>query len=140
MDQYTGLIVDQNWGETGLFYNPEKKLKKGIYLLTLKEKDGENDRASYLDRNKESYRLNLGIKKQTFIDLFGLIPSRPTAGNIVDMDYDFSKTDTILPHPIYSWMAWICVINPTKKTFEKLLPLIAEGYQLCLEKYKKKIE
>ncbi len=138
INKYTGLVVNQNWGETGLFYNPENKLKKGIYLLTFKEKNGENDTSSKLEREKDMYRLNLGITRKTFINLFGIIPARPSAGNVVEMNYDFSKIDSIMPHPIYSWMAWICVINPSQKTLRELLPLIDEGYQLCLNKYKKK--
>ena len=47
---------------------------------------------------------------------------------IVDMNADFSLTDRILPHPIYAWMDWICVLNPSEKTFEILRPLI-EKYE-----------
>jgi len=46
-NQFSGLAVNQNWGETGLFYNPELKLKKGIYLLTIKEKDGANIKGQF---------------------------------------------------------------------------------------------
>jgi hypothetical protein len=38
--------LDVNWGERGIFYNPDRVLKKGVYVLTIKEKDGENDSAS----------------------------------------------------------------------------------------------
>lgn len=44
-------------GEKGIFYNPGKKLKRGVYVLTIKEKDGDNDRASNLSR-EEIYRVN----------------------------------------------------------------------------------
>jgi hypothetical protein len=138
MEKYPGLVVNKNWGETGLFYNPEGKLKKGIYLLTFKEKDGKHDSSSRLDREEKYYRLNLGVSKKTFIEFFGFIPSRPVAGKIVDMKYDFSSINTIMPHPIYSWMGWVCVINPTRKTFDSMQALIDEAYQLCLKKYKKK--
>jgi hypothetical protein len=139
MDRFKGLVVNQNWGETGLFYNPEKKLKKGIYLLTFKEKDGEHDRASHLNRDGNFYRLNLGVSKKTFIQLFGSIPPRPTAGHVVEMDVDFTSVNTLMPHPIYSWMAWVCVINPTSETLNKLWPLTEEGYQLCVKKYERKM-
>jgi hypothetical protein len=137
LHKYKGLKVNMNWGEVGLFYNPEDKLKKGIYLLTFKENDGENDKSSNLNR-KDTFRLNLGISKKTFIKLFGYIPKRPLAGEIIDMDYDFTKKNIIMPHPIYAWMAWICVINPDEEKFKELLPLIDEGYNLAIEKYKKK--
>ena len=68
-----------------------------------KEKDGENDKASGLDR-KDIFRVNLGLRKEAFIKLFGEIPARPAAGAVVDMNYDFKKTDEILPHPVYAWM------------------------------------
>jgi hypothetical protein len=136
--EYTGLVVKENWGETGLFYNPESRLKKGIYLLTFKEKDGKHDVSPNLKR-KDIYRLNLGISKDTFLTLFEFIPKRPNVGGVVEMNFDFSQIDTIMPHPIYAWMAWICVLNPTEKTFQTLLlPLIQEGYLLAIEKYRKK--
>ena len=54
------------------------------------------------------------------------------------MDYDFTKTDRIIPHPVYAWMGWLCVLNPSNKTFEKLKPLIDEAYEYAKEKYRKK--
>jgi len=138
-DTHPGLVQNTNWGEVGLFYNPENKLKKGIYLLTIKERDGANDQASSLDR-ENVYRLNLGITKETFLKMFNTIPARPNAGGVVNMDYDFSEIDKIMPHPVYGWMSWICVLNPSVNTFEKLKPLIEEGYQLALKKYAKKVK
>ncbi|WP_226683279.1 DUF6194 family protein [Sutcliffiella horikoshii] len=134
---YTGTVVNNNWGEQGIFYNPDLKLAKGIYILTIKDKDGPNDKASNLNR-EDVYRLNLGIKKTSFIELFGFVPQRPTAGNIVEMDYDFSIVDEILPHPVYGWMSWISVLSPSEDTFEKIKPFINEGYDLAVKKYQKK--
>ena len=137
-NSFKGLVKNINWGEIGLFYNPENKLSKGIYLLTFKEKDGANDKASNIDR-ENVYRMNLGISKESFFQLFGNKPKRPKAGQIIDMPYDFSELNRIMPHPVYGWMNWICDLNPTKETFNKLFPLIKEGYSLALKKYEKKI-
>ncbi len=138
-EKFDGLVLNKNWGEVGLFYNPENKLSKGVYLLTFKEKDGLNDKASNTDRNGV-FRLNIGISKDTFFRLFGERPKRPKAGQIIDMCYDFSELNKIMPHPIYGWMSWICILNPTKETFNKLFPLIEEGYHLALKKYEKKVK
>ncbi len=46
-----GTVLVESWGEKGIFYNPDGKLKRGIYILTVKEKDGENDKSSDLNRN-----------------------------------------------------------------------------------------
>ncbi len=129
-----GVVLGENWGEKGIFYNPNNTRKCGVYVLTIKEKDGANDKASRLNR-PNVYRLNLGIRKPTFNKLFGSIPARPSAGCTVDMPHDFTALDTILPHPVYAWMSWICVLNPSETTFEQLKPLIQESYDFAVEKF-----
>ena len=54
--------------------------------MTVKLKYGDNDRASDLAR-EGIYRINTGIRKDTFRKLFGDLPGRPKAGGIVDMNY-----------------------------------------------------
>ncbi|MCI8809419.1 MAG: hypothetical protein HFF84_04690 [Oscillibacter sp.] len=132
-----GTVLGNSWGEQGIFYNPDGKLKRGIYVLTIKEKDGDHDKSSKLDR-KDIYRVNLGVRKNTFSKMFGPIPKRPDKGGIVNMDYDFTLTNTFLPHPVYAWMGWICICNPSEKCFEALKPLIQESYEFAKEKYKKR--
>lgn len=131
------VVLVDSWGEKGIFYNPQNTLKRGVYVLTIKEKDGENDKASHLDR-QNIYRINIGIRKETFQRMFGEIPKRPAKGGIVAMDYDFTKIDTIMPHPIYAWMGWINILNPSEQTFEKIKPLIQEAYEFSQEKFCKK--
>ena len=132
-----GTVLVKSWGEKGIFYNPDHVLKRGVYILTVKEKDGDNDKGSGLNR-ENVYRVNLGIRKSTFVELFGTIPKRPPAGGVVDMDYDFSVLNEILPHPVYAWMAWICALNPSEQTFEELKPYIQEAYEYAKEKFKKR--
>lgn len=131
------VVLVNSWGEKGVFYNPQHKLKRGVYVLTIKEKDGENDKSSNLNR-ANIFRVNLGIRKTTFKELFGEIPNRPAAGGIVDMDYDFTELDKIIPHPVYAWMGWISVLNPSVKTFETLKPFIEEAYTFSKEKFSKR--
>ncbi len=45
-------VLVSSWGESGIFYNPNNTLKRGIYVLTVKEKDGDNDKSSDLNREK----------------------------------------------------------------------------------------
>ncbi len=137
LDNLPDTVLVSSWGERGIFYNPNNTLKRGIYVLTVKEKDGDNDKSSDLNREK-IYRVNIGIRKNTFINMFGSVPTRPPKGGIVDMPYDFAKTDKILPHPVYAWMSWVCVLNPSETTFERLKPLIQEAYEYAKEKYSKR--
>jgi len=139
LDHLEGSILVESGGEKGIFYNPGHALKRGVYILTVKEKDGDNDKGSNLDR-PGIYRVNLGVRKGTFIKLFGAVPKRPGAGEIVEMDYDFSVTDQILPHPVYAWMSWLCVLNPAEDTFEALKPYIQEAYEYAKEKFAKRKE
>ena len=89
LENLEGVVLVSSWGEQAIFYNPENKLKRGVYVLTLKEKDGDNDKSSNLDRDN-IYRVNLGVRKYTFLKMFGTIPKRTGKGGIVDMEYDFS--------------------------------------------------
>lgn len=137
LDNLEGTVLVESWGERGIFYNPEGRLKRGVYVLTVKEKDGDNDKASGLDR-EGIYRVNVGVRKNTFIQLFGPVPNRPGKGGVVDMPFDFSAVDQILPHPVYAWMGWVCALNPSEQAFQGLKPLIQEGYEYAKEKYRKK--
>lgn len=82
----------------------------------------------------------MGVRKKTFVEIFGMIPKRPVKGGIIDMDYDFATIDQILPHPVYGWMSWICSLNPSEETFEKLKPYIQEAYEYAIEKYIKRMK
>ena len=90
LDNLEGTVEVNSWGERGIFYNPDGVLKRGVYILTIKEKDGDNDRASHLDR-KDVWRINIGVRKQTFRTLFGELPKRPCKGCIVDMHLEVTK-------------------------------------------------
>lgn len=129
-------VLTETWGEKAVFYNPGNILKKGVYILTIKEKDGENDKASGLNR-KNIFRVNLSLRKETFLKLFGEIPDRPAAGKTVNMNYDFKKTDEILPHPVYAWMGWISILNPSYKTSDIIIPFINEAYDFAKEKFQR---
>ena len=132
-----GTVLISSWGERGIFYNPGGKLKRGVYVLTAKEKDGEGDKSSRLNR-EGVYGINLGLRRETFRRLFGSLPPRPPKGGIVEMPYDFSQLDRLLPHPVYAWMGWVCTLNPSCQTFEELKPLIEESYEYAREKYAKR--
>lgn len=136
--EFSGVVPKSSWGETSLFYNPEKALPNGVYFCTIKEKDGENDKASNLNR-EGVFRLAIGIPPTTYTGLFGAKPPRPAKGCIVSTGHDFTQLNVLTPHPIYAWMSWIQVLSPTEETFEQVLPLIKEAHLKAVEKFKKKI-
>lgn len=133
-ERLPGTVLAESWGETGLFYNPGRVRKRGVYVMTVKEKDGENDKASHLSRDGV-WRVNIGLRRGTFLKLFGRLPARPAAGGVVEMDGDFTALDILLPHPVYAWMGWVCMLNPSPESLDGIEPLIREAYEFSVEKF-----
>jgi hypothetical protein len=134
----SGVVPKSSWGETSLFYNPGKKLPNGVYFCTIKENDGDNDTSSKLGR-KDAYRLSIGVSKESYEREFGPRPKRPPKGGIVDTGHDFAALNTPMPHPIYAWMSWMCVLSPSAEVFEDLYPLIVEAHGSAIVKFNKKV-
>ena len=132
------VVPKSSWGETSLFYNPGRKLPHGVYFCTIKEHDGENDKASQLDR-LGVFRVAIGLAGPTYARLFGPKPKRPNKGEVVRFDCDFAELGRLMPHPIYAWMGWAQVLSPSKDLFEEIFPLIEEAHQIAVSKFKKKI-
>ena len=44
----------------------------------------------------------------------------------------------LMPHPIYGWMSWVQILNPTETTFESIVPLIGEAHSNAVIKFNKK--
>lgn len=142
---YPGLVENSVWGETALFYNPSGLLKRGTYCITFKEKDGENDASSALNREEVEYRMNLKISKPTFLTQFNepSLPGRPAKGNMIALKsgraFDPTVLDTLIPHPVYGWMSWISIINPSKESIEVIMRagLLDESYEAAVAGYNK---
>jgi len=134
---FEGVIPKSSWGETSFFYNPNKALPNGVYFCTIKEKDGENDKASSLDRDN-IFRFSVGISRDSFYKLFNTTFKRPAKGKIIKSDFDFKALDTITPHPIYGWMSWICILNPSINSFDDIKEFLEESYNLAIGKFNKK--
>ena len=137
LDNYQGLIVTNAYRERSFFYNPNGSLPKGIYFATIKESDGPNDKASNLDRDG-IYRLSIGVGKKQYHQLFGDVPKRPAKGAIVNLDFDFSISGMLMPHPIYAWLGWVCINNPDNQQVDLLKQLLDISYHNAMIKFVKK--
>lgn len=78
--------------------------------------------------------------KETYKNIFGEQPKRPAKGCIVEVDHDLIKTNTLIPHPIYAWMSWVCILSPSQEKFEEIYPLIIEAHSNAIGKFKKKFK
>ncbi|MGV6851122.1 MAG: DUF6194 family protein [bacterium] len=52
----------------------------------------------------------------------------------------FTKKNVLMPHPVYAWMSWVCVVSPTVELFEKIYPLIVEAHDNAIQKFNKKVK
>jgi hypothetical protein len=117
-------------GDAFFIYDPDRNLddKQRLPFATIVTKDyGDFDNASNLNR-PGVFRLNIGVSRDTFRSLFGARSSSPGAAGEGDTRYDFSVLDQLLPHPVYAAQSWVCVLNPSAETFERVKPLVAEAY------------
>ena len=122
MRRHPDLVRTESWGETGLFLNPRTRLRRGVYVATLKSRDGENDRASALDR-PGIFRLNIGVPPARFEAEFGPRPVRPAKGQ-ASPGPDYAQLDRLLPHPVYGWMGWVCILNPSESRWPQIAELL----------------
>ncbi|ABD53794.1 DUF6194 family protein [Jannaschia sp. CCS1] len=134
-----GVIPKDAWGETSYFYNPGRIFERGTYFATVKQKDGDNDKASHLDRDG-IWRLNIGVTKGTYFERFGPPPPRPGKGGIVDGDWNYTALDTLTPHPVYGWMSWVAVLNPSKTTWQQCIALIEDAHGRAKINFEKRVE
>jgi hypothetical protein len=108
-----------NFGYTFFFYASDHKLP----FATLSSSDNGYDSVSHLDRTG-IFRLNIGVSKQAFQSLF-------TSDPVDVSSYDFTVLDTLMPHPEYARQHFICVLNPSRATWEQVRFLLAEAYDLA---------
>lgn len=137
LDNYQSVIVTDAYRERSFFYNPDNSLPKGIYFATIKESDGPNDKSSNLER-EGIYRLSIGVGKKQYQQLFGNVPKRPAKGDFVNLDFDFTISEMLMPHPIYAWLGWVCINSPNDQNVDLLKQLLDISYQNVLIKYAKK--
>jgi hypothetical protein len=137
LDNYQGVIVANAYRERSFFYNPDGSLLKGIYFVTIKESNGPNDKSSNLDR-EGVFRLSLGVGKKNFQNLFGAIPRRPIKGGVIDYDFNFSILGVLMPHPIYAWISWVAINNPTSENIQSIKFLLDFSYESVISKFAKK--
>jgi len=115
-----------SWGDVFFFYSPDPNHRDRKFpFATIVTKDyGDFDAASNLNR-PGVFRLNIGIDRETFHSKFGDDVSQ----------FDFTALDLVMPHPVYSKQHWICVLNPGRKTFQNIHPLLEAAHAIAVRKH-----
>ena len=74
---------------------------------------------SRLSERPGTFRLNIGVSRQTFERLVEDATAEP----------DYAAFDTILRHPVYAKQLWISILNPSDATFRDVVtPLLEEAH------------
>ena len=117
-------VVEAN-GDHFFFYDPGRDLPKDhrFPFATLVTSD-RYDQFSNLNRDGV-YRLNVGVGKDTSQSLF------PDAS----ATHDFTAIDKVMPHPVYGNMYWLCVLNPSDETFQRVKPFLVEAHHLSAKRH-----
>jgi Family of unknown function (DUF6194) len=122
------------WGDTFFIYDPDHILTSTQQFPFATMDYGDFDRASNLNR-PGVFRLNIGVSAETYESLFG--PSGPD--HLAGGGRDFSVTDTLLPHPVYARQHWVCVLNPSDETFERVVwPLVVGAHEMTAARYSRR--
>lgn len=134
--QLPGIVTSSGSGDWFVFYDPDGTTlpDKRFPFCTLVTSD-RYDGASRLDRDSATYRVNLGVSRRGYEDLFGPAPRAAAGMQVLDTGFDYTATDTLLPHPFYAPMHWLCVVNPGERTRARLADLLDQAHGLAQRKH-----
>lgn len=138
LERFADSVAVSAWGETSVFYNPGRVLPRGVYFATIKEKDVENDRASQLNR-ASIFRFNVGTSRSFFFERFGPPPPRPAKGHAIEGNWNFTQPNVITPHPVYGWMSWVSVLNPSPHTLLEMDEMIETAFMKAMVNFEKRM-
>jgi hypothetical protein len=133
-----GLRRERYWGEQSIFYNPGRSAPLGVIFASIKDHDGANDSSAKLSR-PGVYRFAFCLAPGSYARMFGVVPARPPKGGVVALpDYDPTRLQELMPHPVYSWMRWVQILAPTTAQFESLRPHLDESFALVKAKWNRR--
>ncbi len=115
--------------DDAFFFVGDAPADQRMPFATLVSSDA-HDRASNLSR-EGAFRLNIGVSRESYEARFGPPPPGPLQADPIDTGHDYTRIDVLMPHPIYSPLNWVCIVNPSEATFEALQPLLAEAHAIA---------
>jgi hypothetical protein len=131
-----GLVTSAGSGDTFLFYDPDGITDPNTRFPFATVVTGDRyDAASRLDRDAATYRVNLGVPRDTYEQLFGPAPRQAAGREVIDTGFDYTATDTLVPHPFYAPLHWVCVVNPGARTAVQLTGLIEQAHAQAKSQY-----
>ena len=130
--QLPGIVTTEGSGDWYLFYDPYGTTvpEQRFPFCTVMTGD-RYDGASNLDRDLGTYRVNLGLDRHGYEELFGPAPRQAAGYEVIDTGFDYTATDVVMPHPFYAPLHWVCVVNPGEGTRTALADLLERAYGIA---------
>ncbi|MEU8887723.1 DUF6194 family protein [Streptomyces sp. NPDC048442] len=117
------------WGDAFFFYAPDGRMPKNVQpYATIVTKNYPDDTASDLDP-ADRWRVNVHVDRATFWELTGEEPgalARPR---------DHAAADTVLPHPVYGALGWVCVVNPAEVATDTVVRLLRGAHDAARTRF-----
>ncbi|MFC5216561.1 DUF6194 family protein [Streptomyces coerulescens] len=117
-----GDFPEVAWGDAFFYYAPDGRIPHHTQPYgTIVTKNYPDDTACDLDPPGR-WRVNIHVDRATFKELTGEEP------HTLAHPRDHTSTDTVLPHPLYGTLGWICVVNPGERTADTVLQLLRDAH------------
>ncbi|WP_174264699.1 DUF6194 family protein [Phytoactinopolyspora halotolerans] len=99
------------WGDHFFYYAPDGRVpEREQPYATIVTKNYPDDALCDLD-HPDRWRVNMHVGAGAFVELTGESP-RSTAKL-----WDYTATDTVLPHPLYRAQGWVAITNLGVRTY-----------------------
>ena len=113
------------WGDHFFYYAPDGRVpQREQPYATVVTKNYPGDTACDLDRTG-GRRLNIHVGTDTFVRLTGERPGEDGAAG----GWDYTATDTVLPHPVHRGQGWIAITEPGADTQELAAGLLRQAHE-----------
>lgn len=111
------------WGDHFFYFAPDGVVpEREQPYATIVTKNYPDDTLCDLDV-PDRWRLNIHVGRSVFITLTGEDPRSEPAS------WDYTVTDTVLPHPVYRTQSWISIINPAEHTSSQVFRLLRSAHE-----------
>lgn len=110
------------WGDHFFYFAPDGNAPhRAQPYATIVTKNSPDDALCDLD-HPDRWRLNIHVGTDAYVQLTGEHPRAESSS------WDYSLTDTVLPHPLYRSQGWVSIVNPGVSTRELAAQLLRQAH------------
>jgi hypothetical protein len=111
------------WGDHFFYFAPDGRIpEREQPYATIVTKNYPDDTLCDLD-HPDRWRLNIHIGTDAFLELTGEHPRAEPAPR------DYTRTGTVLPHPLYRAQGWVAIVNPDAGSRELAVRLLRQAHE-----------